>query len=120
VNVLPVVDRPAPPLAEWLRPSMLDALAIHDMGSVYRMLGKIGYSQHHIADLTRQKQPEISAIMKGRLVSAYDVFARVARGLEIPPCLVGLSFGDCDNGCRIHPRAQDNQERYLAYLAGAR
>jgi transcriptional regulator with XRE-family HTH domain len=116
VNTLLAIDPISPPLTEWLRTDMLHALAVHDIAGLYRNLRKLGYSQHHIGALTKQSQPEISTIAHGRQVSAYDLLARIAIGLDIPACLMGLSFGDCDNGCRIHPQAQLNQERYLAHL----
>ena len=42
--------------------------------------------------MTGQSQPEVSAIMHGRRVMAYDVLVRIADGLGIPRGLMGLAF----------------------------
>jgi transcriptional regulator with XRE-family HTH domain len=74
---------------------MRDALRQHDFRAVYRLLSHIGYSQSEIGRLTGQSQPEISAIMYGRRVMAYDVMARIAGGLGIPAGYLGLSWCTC-------------------------
>jgi transcriptional regulator with XRE-family HTH domain len=78
---------------------MAAALSTRDWTTVYRLLQRIGYSQQRIAALTTQSQPEVSAIMNGRRVMAYDVMYRIASGLGIPLHLVGMS------SCPVEPAA---------------
>jgi transcriptional regulator with XRE-family HTH domain len=85
-------DRDGVDPEEWERPAMRAALAARDITRVYRLLQKIGFSQQKIAALTGQSQPEVSAIIHGRKVMAYDVLARIADGLGAPRAYMGLSF----------------------------
>jgi transcriptional regulator with XRE-family HTH domain len=102
MNVVDNDPRPHDPAridpAEYGRPEMRAALAVRDMTRVYRLLQKIGYSQQRIASLTGQSQPEVSAIVHGRKVMAYDLLARIADGLGIPRGYVGLSYAG-QEGC---------------------
>ena len=78
---------PCPMLIEpaaWEQPDMRAALAARDVGTVYRLLRQVGVSQRQIAALTGQSQSEVSEIIKGRQVIAYDVLVRLAVGLGIP------------------------------------
>jgi hypothetical protein len=84
-----VAEQPA--AAEWRRPAMAAALAVRDFTTVFRLLQKIGYSQNKIAIMTQQSQPEVSAIIHGRKVTAYDVIKRIAAGLGVPACVVGTA-----------------------------
>lgn len=90
MNVLPP-GQPIDP-AVWERPVMRGALARHDISEVYRLLGTVGVSQRQIAALTGQNQSEISEIVQGRQVQAYDLLARIADGLTIPRGYMGLAF----------------------------
>jgi transcriptional regulator with XRE-family HTH domain/tetratricopeptide (TPR) repeat protein len=78
----------------WERPQMRVALARHNIGEVYRLLGTVGVSQRRIAALTGQNQSEVSDITQGRQVQAYDVLARIADGLGIPRGYMGLAYTD--------------------------
>ncbi len=70
-------------------------LAAHDIGALYRMLmDDVGITQRTIAQLTGQSQSEVSEILKGRRVLAYDLLVRIAAGLGIPRELMGLSYGE--------------------------
>lgn len=80
----------------WDDPQMRQALYVRDMATVYRLLQRIGISQRHIATLTTQSQSEISEILKGRQVMAYDVLGRIADGLGIPRGYMGLAH---DTSC---------------------
>ncbi len=80
----------------WDDPQMRQALYVRDMATVYRLLQRIGISQRHIATLTTQSQSEISEILKGRQVMAYDVLGRIADGLGIPRGYMGLAY---DTSC---------------------
>ncbi|MBQ0922371.1 helix-turn-helix transcriptional regulator [Saccharopolyspora endophytica] len=71
---------------------MRDALARRDVSEVYRQLRRHGVSQRQIAASTGQSQSEVSEILKGRQVMAYDVLARIADGLGIPRGYMGLAY----------------------------
>jgi transcriptional regulator with XRE-family HTH domain len=73
---------------------MRAALGARDVTRVYRLLQKLGYSQQRIAALTGQSQPEVSAIIHGRKVMAYEVLSRIADGLGIPRGYLGLAYSD--------------------------
>jgi hypothetical protein len=92
MNVLPD-DRPVDPRI-WENPRMRAALARHDIGQVYKLLGNVGVSQRRIAAMTGQNQSEVSEIIQGRQVQAYDLLARIASGLDIPRGYLGLGFTD--------------------------
>jgi hypothetical protein len=79
---------------EWERPEMRAVLAVRDMTGVYRSLQKLGFSQQRIGAMTGQSQPEVSAIIHGRKVMAYDVLERSAEGLGIPRGYLGLSYAE--------------------------
>jgi transcriptional regulator with XRE-family HTH domain len=78
----------------WGRPDMSTALGSRDIGSVYRLLQRHGVSQRRIAAMTGQSQSEISEILKGRRVVAYDVLLRIAEGLGVPRGFMGLAHDD--------------------------
>ncbi|MGH3976585.1 MAG: helix-turn-helix domain-containing protein [Pseudonocardiaceae bacterium] len=78
--------------AVWEQPEMRRALVVHDIGAVYRRLRKVGISQRQIAQCTGQSQSEVSEILQGRQVMAYDVLVRIAEGLGISRELMGLAW----------------------------
>jgi transcriptional regulator with XRE-family HTH domain len=80
--------------AVWDRSEMREALAAREVSSVYRLLRKEGVSQRQIAAMTGQSQSEVSEILKGRQVMAYDVLARIADGLGIPRGYMGLAYDE--------------------------
>ncbi len=67
-------------------------LAARDITELYRLLQKFGYTQQSIAAMVGQSQPEVSAVIHGRQVMAYDVLSRVADGLGIPRGYLGLAY----------------------------
>lgn len=69
----------------------LRALAARDITAVYKLLHSAGVSQRDIATMTGQSQSEVSEILNGRQVMAYEVFVRVADGRSVPRGLMGLS-----------------------------
>jgi transcriptional regulator with XRE-family HTH domain/tetratricopeptide (TPR) repeat protein len=79
-------------LERWNESEMKRALADRDISTVYRLLRKVGISQRHIAALTGQSQSEVSEILKGRQVMAYDVLVRISDGLGIPRGYMGLAY----------------------------
>jgi transcriptional regulator with XRE-family HTH domain len=78
----------------WDRPEVLAVLASRDIAGVYRQLQRIGISQRRIAALTGQSQSEISEILAGRRVVAYDLLVRIADGLGVPRGHLGLAHDD--------------------------
>jgi hypothetical protein len=88
---------------DWSRPEMLDALAAHDFPKVFRLLQKFGFTQNAISAYTRQSQPEVSAVIHGRQILAYDVIRRVSTGLGIPLCMVGMGSCCRHTPCPDHP-----------------
>ena len=87
---------------------MRDALAGRDVSSVYRLLRRMGVSQRQIAALTGQSQSEVSEILKGRQVMAYDVLARIADGLGVPRGYMGLAY-DETTAVRVASSVDDPQ-----------
>ena len=73
---------------------MRAALATRDIGTIYRLLGRLGVSQRQVAQLTSQSQSEVSEILKGRQVRDVWVLERIADGLGIPRAWMGLSYGE--------------------------
>jgi transcriptional regulator with XRE-family HTH domain len=69
------------------------ALALRDIGTVYRLLQRYGLSQRAIAALTGQSQSEVSEVIAGRRrIVSYELFARIAGGLGIPRGWMGLAY----------------------------
>lgn len=88
-----IYEQGPPDPAVWDEPEMREALAVRDMAAVFRLLKAHGVSQRRIAALTGQSQPEISDILRGRIVTSYDLLSRIARGLGIPRGHMGLAYG---------------------------
>ena len=86
-------EKPDPATWDW--PEMQMAVVARDFTKVFRLLQRIGYPQQRIGALTGQSQPEVSAIIHGRKVMAYDVLLRVVDGLGIPRGMAGLSSCYC-------------------------
>src|SRR3954453_10880867 len=84
----------AVPADAWEQPEMRAALATREISAVYRLLRKNGVSQRQIAAMTGQSQSEVSEILKGRQVMAYDVLLRIADGLGVPRGYMGLAYDE--------------------------
>lgn len=78
--------------ALYRRPDIRPVLAARDIGSLYRALSEAGLSQRQIAQRTGQSQSEVSEILGGRQVIAYEVLDRIVNGLGIPRELMGMSW----------------------------
>src|SRR5215468_6872473 len=76
----------------WAREDMRRALAERDIRTVYKLLQRFGVSQRRIAARTEQSQSEVSEIIAGRRVIAYDVLVRIADGLGVPRGWMGLAL----------------------------
>jgi transcriptional regulator with XRE-family HTH domain len=86
------------------RPDMRRALVERDVATVFRILNAHGMSQRQIAAMTGQSQSEISEILGGRRVVAYDVLSRIADGLGIPRGHMGLAY-DRSSAALVNPTA---------------
>jgi len=79
----------------WDRPDMRQALAHHDLQTVFRLMQRHGVPQRAIAALTGLAQSDVSAIVCGkRQVTAYTVLERLAQGLGLPRGWLGLAYDD--------------------------
>ena len=92
----------------WNDRVMRDALANRNISEVYKQLRRHGVSQRQIAASTGQSQSEVSEILKGRQVMAYDVLARIADGLGIPRGYMGLAY-DGATQLRVANSTSDSQ-----------
>ncbi|GAB3922114.1 helix-turn-helix transcriptional regulator [Kribbella albertanoniae] len=100
----------------WGRPELRAVLATRDAAGIFRWLQRHGWSQTHIGARTYQSQGEVSEILNGRQVKAYDVLERIADAFEIPRGLMGLAYGDLDHDVTQH-RDLTNADR--KHFAGA-
>ncbi|HEY2763934.1 MAG TPA: helix-turn-helix transcriptional regulator [Pseudonocardiaceae bacterium] len=75
------------------RDDLRSVLAVRDISALYRALTEAGISQHRIARATGQAQSDVSEIIAGRRVIAYDVLERISGGLGIPREYLGLGYG---------------------------
>jgi hypothetical protein len=78
----------------WKRCDMRLALANREVATIFRILQRYGIPQREIAAVTEQSQSEVSEIIAGRRVVSYDVLARIALGLRIPPGMMGLAYDE--------------------------
>lgn len=109
----------------WDKHEMRTALAARDISAVYRNLRKEGISQRQIAALTGQSQSEVSEILKGRQVMAYDVLARIADGLGVPRGYMGLAYDEATEiqvvGAADEQQAEEDESvkrrNFLAHAA---
>jgi transcriptional regulator with XRE-family HTH domain len=78
----------------WEDPEMRAALAGREVSTIYKLLRRRGVSQRQIAAMTGQSQSEVSEILKGRQVMAFDVLVRIADGLGVPRGYMGLAYDE--------------------------
>src|SRR3954451_3304680 len=115
----------AVPADAWEQPEMRAALASREISAVYRLLRKHGVSQRQIAAMTGQSQSEVSEILKGRQVMAYDVLTRIADGLGVPRGYMGLAYDEATQirvvGSADGRQAEEDESvkrrRFLAHAA---
>jgi transcriptional regulator with XRE-family HTH domain len=104
---------------------MREALSKREISSVYRQLRQHGVSQRQIAALTGQSQSEVSEILKGRQVMAYDVLTRICDGLDVPRGYMGLAYDEATElrvvGAAGGQQAEEDESvkrrRFLAHAA---
>lgn len=124
MNVIGSNDHPVA-ADTWQQPEMRAALAARDISTVYRLLRRVGVSQRQIAAMTGQSQSEVSEILKGRQVMAYDVLARIADGLGIPRGHMGLAYDEATATSVVGPSGDEHAEedesvkrrKFLAHAA---
>ena len=90
----------------WDRPELRPVLAARNVAGIFRWLQRHGWSQTQIGARTCQSQGEVSEILNGRQVKAYDVLERIADAFEIPRGLMGLAYSATS-------RAESHQSRGL-------
>ncbi|SEP53849.1 helix-turn-helix transcriptional regulator [Amycolatopsis saalfeldensis] len=113
------------PQDAWEQADMRAALAAREVSSVYRLLRKHGVSQRQIAAMTGQSQSEVSEILKGRQVMAYDVLTRIADGLGVPRGYMGLAYDETtairvvgsSGGQQAEEDESVKRRRFLAHAA---
>ncbi|MFD9891595.1 tetratricopeptide repeat protein [Amycolatopsis sp. NPDC059027] len=113
------------PAEAWEQAEMRAALAVRDVSAVYRLLRKHGISQRQIAALTGQSQSEVSEILKGRQVMAYDVLTRIADGLGVQRGYMGLAYDEATairvvgtvGGQQAEEDESVKRRRFLAHAA---
>ncbi|MGH3671626.1 MAG: helix-turn-helix domain-containing protein [Pseudonocardiaceae bacterium] len=101
-------------------PDMIRALALRDIGRVYRLLVNHGVSQRYLAELVGQSQSEVSEILGGRQVQSYDVLERIARGLGVSRGAMGLSYGEEREGPEpLYDEVTEDMRRRALLAAGS-
>jgi Helix-turn-helix len=94
----------------WTRIDVRRALAVRDIGTVYRILQRYGVAQRRIAAMTDQSQSEVSEIIAGRrTVVSYDVLVRIADGLDVPRGWMGLATS-VEEGHNVSPYGERRPE----------
>jgi hypothetical protein len=97
--------------------AMRAALAARDVGTVYRLLRRVGVSQRRIAQVTGQSQSEVSEIFAGRQVPNIWVLERIADGFSIPRAQMGLSYGEQGPQAPLSGGEVDEEVKRRALLA---
>lgn len=117
-------SKPDPAL--WRQSDVRDLLHRRDIPGLYAALKQAGIPQRRIAALTGQAQSEVSEILKGRKVLAYDVLARIADGLGIPRGYLGMGFSsaarspvEAPGGAAPTGEDEDMKRRNLLNLGSA-
>jgi transcriptional regulator with XRE-family HTH domain/tetratricopeptide (TPR) repeat protein len=109
----------------WEKQEMRNALAAREVSTIYKLLRRNGVSQRQIAAMTGQSQSEVSEILKGRQVMAYDVLVRIADGLGVPRGYMGLAYDEVTAArvaeTREAPEAEEpenvKRRKFLAHAA---
>jgi len=122
MNVETRLEAPGVSADIWQGQDMRSALAVRDLGTVFRLLQKHGVSQRAIAGLTGMSSSEVYEVLRGRRVMAYDVLGRVADGLGIDRGYLGLAYDDetalfLDGAPAARTDERDDGRALLAYAA---
>jgi transcriptional regulator with XRE-family HTH domain/tetratricopeptide (TPR) repeat protein len=104
----------------WLdKPAIRRVLAQRDITTLYQVLQEHGFSQHEIARRTGHKQSDVSEILAGRRMLAYDVLVRIADGFGIPHGWMGLAYDvDCSSVPSDEEVDEDMKRRALLAAGG--
>jgi transcriptional regulator with XRE-family HTH domain len=115
------LDRRAVQADTWQSQEMRTALAVRDLGTVFRLLQRRGVSQRTIAGMTGMSSSEVYEVLRGRRVMVYDVLCRVADGFGIERGYLGLTYdeetAEFVNRGRIAEDERDDSRILLAYAA---
>ena len=104
--------------AWWDRPELRPVLASRDVAGIFRWLQRHGWSQTQIGARTYQSQGEVSEILNGRQVKAYDVLERIADALEIPRGLMGLAYGSTSQaGSELRGLTSEDRRNFAGAVA---
>lgn len=99
------------------------ALATRDVPAVFGLLRDAGVPQRTIAHATDMSQSEVSEVLHGRRVMAYDVLVRIAAGLGIERGWLGLAGVDgyADPDGTEYPAMDDDmiRRRFLGLASTA-
>jgi len=95
----------------WDRPELRSVLAERDVAGIFRWLQRHGWSQTQIGARTYQSQGEVSEILNGRQVKAYDVLERIADAFEIPRGLMGLAYSATSGPEGLQARELTTEDR---------
>jgi len=114
---------PEVPVEVWEQHEMRTALASREISAVYRLLRKHGVSQRQIAAMTGQSQSEVSEILRGRQVTAYDLLRDIADGLGVPRGYMGLAYDEATAIRVVSPfddeQVEDDERVRREFLAHA-
>src|SRR3981189_3449856 len=113
------------PAAAWQQPEMREALSKREISPVYRQPRPEGGSPTPKTPLASPPQHEVSEILKGRQVMAYDVLTRICDGLDGPRGYMGLAYDEATElrvvGAAGGQQAEEDESvkrrRFLAHAA---
>jgi transcriptional regulator with XRE-family HTH domain len=98
-------------------PDIRHALATHDIGQVFRFVLDSGVTHRELAVLVKMSQSEVSEVLKGRRVQAYDVLERIGEALEVPRKLMGLAYSEGHEPQSAWPEEVDEDVKRRVLLA---
>ncbi len=93
-------------------PDLQHALAEHDFAEAFRLIKRYaGLSQNRIANACGLTPGKVSTIISGSTqVTSYEVLVRIADGLHIPGCMLGLA-PDRGSSSKTPPLQRPNRPR---------
>jgi transcriptional regulator with XRE-family HTH domain len=100
-------------------PDTRHALAAHDIKRVFQLVLDSGVTHRELAVLVKMSQSEVSEVLKGRRVQAYDVLERICEALEVPRELMGLAYSEGHEPQPTWPEEVDEDMRRRALFAVA-
>ena len=103
----------------WDHAELRPVLASRDVAGIFRWLQRHGWSQTQIGARTCQSQGEVSEILNGRQVKAYDVLERIADAFEIPRGRMGLAYSSSSQreGDKSSELTSDDRRNFAGAVA---